>query len=204
MEWKNIYHFAKWVMLREQLGADYLEVYRYIKDATDNFENYNVGKFKDAFCDAAEQFKDHVDRWFYQNSLDADYVPNDLCNGGYNEVLELLDKKQNGTNAGVLKQTQPTRGRGRTKGSLKDKMIDDADGKKLKRLHDIWGSRKGKDAALIILTCMLTGWMNKPTYTQVKDEFGDIGNKAGFNKYLSKTMHTDDEIDGVKAALINQ
>ena len=102
------------------------------------------------------------------------------------------------------KITKPTRGRGRPKETLKDKMIDDADGKKLQRLHEIWGGKKGKDAALIILVCLLTGWMNTPTYTQVKDEFGDIGSKAGFNKYLKKTMFTDEEIEGAKAALNKQ
>lgn len=107
MEWESIYDFVKWVMLREQLGAEYLDAYRYIKDATDNFENYNVGKFKDAFCDAVEQFKDYVERWFYQNPLEADYMPSDLCNGCYNEVMELLDRKLNGINKSVIKQPQP-------------------------------------------------------------------------------------------------
>lgn len=107
MEWESIYDFVKWVMLREQLGAEYFDAYRYIKDATDNFENYNVGKFRAAFCDAVEQFKDHVERWFYQNPLEADYMPNDLCNGCYNEVMELLDRKLNGINESVIKQPQP-------------------------------------------------------------------------------------------------
>lgn len=87
--------------------------------------------------------------------------------------------------------------KGRPKESLKDKMIDDADGRKLQRIHDIWGGRKGKDAALMILVCIKLGWMHKPTYTQVKDEFGDIGSKTGYNRYLDSNKFTDDEIEGV-------
>ena len=94
--------------------------------------------------------------------------------------------------------TKPTRGRGRPKETLKDKMINDADGKKLQRLHEIWGGRKGKDAALIIVACIKTGWMSKPTYTQVKDEFGDIGHKSGYNKYIDEKKFTDEEIEGAK------
>lgn len=212
MEWKSIYDFVQWVMLREQLGADYFDAYRYIKGATDNFDNYNVVKFKYAFCKAAEQFKDYVEHFFYEDPLDADYLPNDLCDGGYNEVLELLDRKLNDTNDGVtmqpqqedIKQTKPNRGRGRERKTLKDIMMDDADGKKLQRLHEIWGNSRGKDAALIILVCMKIGWMRKPTYTQVTDEFGDIGNKSGFNRYLAVKTFTNEEIESVKAALINQ
>ena len=59
------------------------------------------------------------------------------------------------------------------------------------------GGRKGKDAALMILVCIKLGWMHKPTYTQVKDEFGDIGSKTGYNRYLDSNKFTDDEIEGV-------
>ena len=92
--------------------------------------------------------------------------------------------------------SMPTRGRGRPKETLRDKMVCDADGKKLQRLHDIWGGRKGKDAALIILACIKKGWMTKPTYTQVKNEFGDIGSKTGYNRYLYEQMFTREELEG--------
>lgn len=116
---------------------------------------------------------------------------------GNNEPKADLEPQQNRQQ----EKNKPTKGRGRPKETLKDKMIDDADGKKLQKMHDIWGDSRGKDAALIIVVCILIGWMRKPTYTQVKDEFGDIGNKAGYNRYLTKDMFTDEEIEGVKAAL---
>lgn len=91
---------------------------------------------------------------------------------------------------------KPTRGRGRPKETLKDKMIDDANGEKLQRMHDVLDGKKGKDTTLIILACIKKGWMTKPTYTQVKNEFGDIGSKTGYNRYLNENMFTKEELDG--------
>lgn len=56
--------------------------------------------------------------------------------------------------------------------------------------------KKGKDVALIILAAMLKGWMHKPTFTEVKNEFGDIGSKTGYNKYLNANSYTKEEIEG--------
>ena len=92
---------------------------------------------------------------------------------------------------------KPTRGKGRPKETLKDKMINDADGEKWQKIHDVWGESKGKDASLIIVACIKMGWMKRPTYTQVKDEFGDIGSKTGYNHYLDSKMFSHDEIEGI-------
>ena len=97
--------------------------------------------------------------------------------------------------------SKPTRGRGRPKETLKDKMIDDAKGKKLQKIHKKMNGKKGKDAALIILACIKKGWMTKPTYAQVAREFGDIGSKTGFNRYMDKNLFTDGEVEGVIESL---
>lgn len=89
-----------------------------------------------------------------------------------------------------------TRGKGRPKETLKEKMINDADGGKLQKIHTKMDGKKGKDAALIILACIKKGWMLKPTYTQVKNEFGDIGSKSGYNTYLKEQRFTKEELDG--------
>ena len=91
---------------------------------------------------------------------------------------------------------QPARGKGRPKETLKDKMINDADGSKLQKVHTVMNGKKGKDAALIILACIKKGWMPKPTFTQVAEEFGDIGTQQGFTKYLYEKWFTKDEIEG--------
>lgn len=98
-------------------------------------------------------------------------------------------------------KTKPTRKRGRPKKTLKDCMIDDEDERKRNRLHEIWGKSFGKRAALIIVACVKLGWMVKPTYKQVKDEFGDIGSQQAFTPYLSECKFSEDEIDGVMKTL---
>ena len=75
-------------------------------------------------------------------------------------------------------------------------MINDADGSKLQKVHTVMNGKKGKDAALIVLACIKKGWMPKPTFTQVAEEFGDIGAQQGFTKYLYEKWFTKDEIEG--------
>lgn len=89
-----------------------------------------------------------------------------------------------------------TRGKGRPTETLKEKMIGDNDGEKLKKMHSKMNGKKGKDFALLVLACIKKGWITRPTYTQIKNEFGDIGSKTGFNKYLNEKMFQKEEIDG--------
>lgn len=89
------------------------------------------------------------------------------------------------------------RGKGRPRETLKEKMIDDADGSKLQRVHEIMRGKKGKDASLVILACVKEGWMHKPTSKQVQEEFGDIGNQSGYNKYMREKPFTDMEIEAI-------
>lgn len=98
-------------------------------------------------------------------------------------------------------KSQPARGKGRPKETLKDKMINDADGSKLQKVHTVMDGKKGKDAALIVLACIKKGWMSKPTFTQVTEEFGDIGTQQNFTKYLNENRFTIDEIEGAKNSL---
>ena len=109
---------------------------------------------------------------------------------------EKSDDTQNLTPEPQQRKSIATRGKGRPKETLKEKMINDADGSKLQKIHTKMDGKKGKDAALIILACIKKGWMLKPTYTQVKNEFGDIGSKTGYNIYLKESMFTKEELDG--------
>lgn len=73
---------------------------------------------------------------------------------------------------------------------------------RLRRLHKVIDGKKGKDVSLYILIAIEKGWITKPTYTQVKNEFGDIGDKSGYNAYLNKNKFSDEEINGAKESLI--
>lgn len=94
--------------------------------------------------------------------------------------------------------TKGNRGRGRQKESFADKMID-GNKERLDKIHKLMNGKKGKDAALIISACIIKGWITKPTYTQVKEEFGDIGTQQGFTKYLNNanTLYAPEEIEAI-------
>lgn len=96
-----------------------------------------------------------------------------------------------------------TRGkRGRPIKQFKDIMLNDEDGNNLSKMHNVLNGKKGKDFVLIIVACMKKGWITKPTYTQAKNEFGDIGSKQIFSKYLSNQYaFTQTEIEGATNSL---
>ena len=112
----------------------------------------------------------------------------------YKELTQLIKPQQEQTEQ--QESTKPTRGKGRPKVTLKDKMIDDANGEKLRMLHTKLDGKKGKDASLIVLAAIKKGWLTRPTYAQVKNEFKNIGSKTGYNKYLNESMFAKEEIEG--------
>lgn len=72
--------------------------------------------------------------------------------------------------------------------------------KVLSVLHDLMKGRQGKDAALIMKACFDLGYILKPNFGMVEKEFGDIGNRSGYNKYLNYLL-TVDEINSMKETL---
>ena len=94
-----------------------------------------------------------------------------------------------------------TKGRGRPKKTFKDMMINDTNGGKLQKIHDIMKGKKGKGAALIILAAVKKGWLQKPTFAQIKEEFGDIGTQQNITAYLHEEKFTKDEIEGIIKSL---
>lgn len=88
------------------------------------------------------------------------------------------------------------RGKGRPKKIFKDLMKDDPDGSKLQKIHTLMKGQKGKAAALIILASIKKGWISKPTFPQVKNEFGDIGVQQGFTAYLNESKFSKEELEG--------
>lgn len=92
--------------------------------------------------------------------------------------------------------------RGRPTKPFKDIMLNDEQGEHLLKMHRVLSGKKGKDFVLIIVACMKIGWITKPTYTQAKNEFGDIGSKQIYSKYLSNQYaFTQTEIEGAKNSL---
>lgn len=67
-------------------------------------------------------------------------------------------------------------------------------------LHSLIDGRKGKDVALVILVCVQHGLMKKPEHSLMKQTFGDIGAKSGYNLYYSKGLSafSHEEIKGIE------
>lgn len=64
------------------------------------------------------------------------------------------------------------------------------------------GSRKrGNAFYLYIGVCVKEGYMLKPTYGQIKAEFGNVGSQSGYNRYMSKQNWTEAEHISIKNAI---
>ena len=104
----------------------------------------------------------------------------------------------------VKAASEQTKPQGRPTKPFKESMLNDTNGEKLKIVHTYMDGKKGKDAVAIILACMDIGWMQRPTYGQAANEFGDIGSKANYNQYLDKRkFNYQEEIEPIKNALKN-
>lgn len=90
--------------------------------------------------------------------------------------------------------------RGRPKTTFANMMIGDDNRGRLAIIHEMMKGKKGKGVALVILACMNLGWLLKPTFRQVEDEFGDVGTKQAFNNVMAKRNDTK-EIHAVEEAI---
>lgn len=90
--------------------------------------------------------------------------------------------------------------------SYLDCLLNDADGSRLRALHRVLDGKHGKQVALLTKAAVQLGWITKPTYEQVKAEFGDISVKSGFYRYFNTNVGgsgciTKDEMDGAMNSL---
>lgn len=126
------------------------------------------------------------------------------------DIMWYVERWRDARNTAGLKPQQErpevtARGKGRPKAAIKEMMIDDDGGRKLKALQRAMDGKIGKAAATVIRAAVKLGWMVKPTFKAVENEFGDIGNRSGFNKYMADDSRqiTDEEIAGARQALEN-
>lgn len=113
---------------------------------------------------------------------------------GYDDLVQPEAKKNI-----QPKQTKPKRGR--PVKPLADVMLNDNTGEKLKKLHTLIDGKKGKSLALIIMVCVKQGYMTKPTYQQLANEFGDIGSRQAYTNYSDENRFTASEIGGAVKAV---
>lgn len=98
---------------------------------------------------------------------------------------------------------QPQQGQALTcKTTFKDKIIAENKDEVLNKLHSMIDGKRGKNIALVIFASVEIGLILKPTYKEVKNEFGNIGAESGYNNYLNKSKFSDSEINGIKKRLL--
>lgn len=88
------------------------------------------------------------------------------------------------------------------KTTFKDKIIAENKDEVLNKLHSMIDGKRGKNVALVIFASVEIGLILKPTYKEVKNEFGNIGAESGYNNYLNKSKFSDSEINGIKKRLL--
>ena len=140
-----------------------------------------------------------------QNSLFEKQTDCSFIVDGENGAKRMLKKstsdiKTTDENDLLSKQDKVTQ-RGRQSKTFRD-CLQNVD--KLQTLHDVMNGKKGKEVALIMKVAIQIGWITKPTFKAVEDEFGNIGNRSNYNKYINENNRsTNDEIDGMKQALLS-
>lgn len=94
---------------------------------------------------------------------------------------------------GKIKTKAKPRTRVKQKRSFRDCLYMDDKESLLEILHKLIDGNKGKFVANVISFCVSKGILiKKPTYTQVVEEFGDIGDKSGYNKYMGLKLEKGD------------
>lgn len=69
------------------------------------------------------------------------------------------------------------------------------------RLHELIDNKVGKAVAMVIKAAIETGLILKPTSTQVKEEFKDIGCVRGYNKYMGVDYTNEPDYLNIKNIL---
>ena len=152
------------------------------------FEPEQLGEDYEEITDIYEQWRNSIIYWLCKHLRKGEMV--DLKDGTI--YLKKQEDKERGDGIG----------KGVREVSFEDNLLVDDKGELLALLHKLIDGRKGKFVAIVIKVCCDCGiTMAKPTYTQVKKEFGDIGDKSGYNAYMTDGKIKEDEKKPVSVAL---
>ena len=72
----------------------------------------------------------------------------------------------------------------------------------LKGLHGLIDGKVGKFVAMVIQAAIETKGIVRPSSTQVKDEFGNIGNISGYNNYMKVDFSKELDFENLKDVLL--
>lgn len=92
--------------------------------------------------------------------------------------------------------------RGRPKAKSISWLVDNPDGH-LEALRDLAEGKSGMDFYDVIKAAVLEGWFRKPSYAVLKKEFGDIGARSWFSKYMNNE-YNEKELGKLRETLSNR
>lgn len=109
-----------------------------------------------------------------------------------------VDSKEENKQPQQLEQQQNTKKRGRSAKPFSDCIAVKNKEGLLNMLHQVLDERKGKYVYLVINTLVYEGKIFKPTFAQLRNEFGDIGNDSLKSVFGNINSFEKGEIEGVK------
>lgn len=152
-----------------------------------------VDRYKGGIC-VSEPYKGYEPKYEFEMSI---WDRGSKCFALVSDAVHKLKKKyvckmqpqQGGSDAAYKMQPQRKRGK-----SFIDYIVVEDKENYLSKLHDLIGNKVGKTVALVIKAAIETkGLMARPTSTMVEKEFGNIGSKSGYNKYMNYDFSRDSD-----------
>lgn len=111
----------------------------------------------------------------------------------YNEIQDISPEKIDSGKISRKKKGRPVK-------SFDEVLVVDKENTK-RKLHNCIEGKSGEAAVIYIKAAIKLGMIQTPTYTQFKNEFGDIVSKTIYNKYIKEEKYTADEMEGAKRVL---
>lgn len=160
-----------------------------------------VDRCKGGIC-VSEPYKGYEPKYEFEMSI---WDRGSKCFALVSDAVHKLKKKyvckmqpQHGSSDAAYKM-QPQRKR--TRCFVDCVLVEDKE-ECVARLHKLIDNKVGKTVAMVIKAAIETGLILKPTSTQVKEEFKDIGCVSGYNKYMRSDYTNDPDYQNIKNKLL--
>ena len=147
-----------------------------------------VDRYKGGIC-VSEPYKGYEPKYEFEMSI---WDRGSKCFALVSDAVHKLKKK-------YVCKMQPQRKREK---SFIDYIVVEDKENYLNKLHELIGNNVGKTVAMVIKAAIETGLILKPTSTQVKEEFKDIGCVRGYNKYMGFDYTNDPDYQNIKNKLL--
>lgn len=152
-----------------------------------------VDRYKGGIC-VSEPYKGYEPKYEFEMSI---WDRGSKCFALVSDAVHKLKKKyvckmqpQHGSIDAAYKM-QPQRKREK---SFIDYIVVEDKENYLSKLHDLINNKVGRRVAMVIKAAIETkGLMARPTSTMVEKEFGNIGSKSGYNKYMNYDFSRDSD-----------